>query len=126
MGQARLGRGARVFGIGVAAVAMASGAYAYTSSNTVDASRAGDGNNTITGYLVTGVEYDLDDTDPSTFELVRFTLDEDAGSVRAKVDGDSTAYSTCAETAPDSKTWECDLDGVAVLDADELTVIATN
>jgi hypothetical protein len=126
MGQARLGQGTRVFAIGVAAAAMASGAYAYTSSNTVDASRAGDGNNTITGYDVTDVEYDLDATDPSELELVRFTLDEPARSVRAKVDADTTDYSTCTETALSSQVWECDLDGVTVLAADELTVIATD
>ena len=125
MGQARLGRGTRVFAIGVAAAAMATGAYAYTDANTVEESRAGDGNNTITGYDVTDVEYDLDAGDPSQLDLVRFTLDEPARSVRAKVESGSTDYSTCTETAPDSQVWECDLDG-AVVDADELTVIATS
>ncbi len=126
MGQARLGRGARVFGIGIAAVAMASGAYAYTATNTVEESRAGDGEEVISGYDVTGIEYDLDSTDPATFELVRFTLDEPARSVRAKVESGSTSYSTCTETGPSSNEWECDLDGIAVVDADELTVIATD
>jgi len=125
MGQARLGRGARVFGIGIAAVAMASGAYAYTAGNTMPTeSRAGSGDTEITGFEVTDVQYDLDSTDPSTFDLVRFTLVEDARSVRAKVESGSSAYSTCTETT--AQVWECDLTGIAVVDADELTVIATD
>ena len=124
MGQARLGRGARVFAIGVAAVATATGAYAYTNTNTVEASKAGDGTAAISGYGVTGVEYDLDATDPSQLDLVRFTLDGEAGTVRAKVESGSTDYSTCTEIGT-TQVWECDLD-VAVAAANGLTVIATS
>ncbi|MCO8128429.1 hypothetical protein NHL50_14555 [Acidimicrobiia bacterium EGI L10123] len=125
MGQARLGRGARVFAIGVAAVATATGAYAYTNTNTVEASKAGDGTAAISGYTVSDVKYELDTTDPSELEFVRFTLNGEAGSVRAKVVSTDTDYSTCSETTT-SDVWECDLDGIAVLDADSLTVVATS
>ena len=113
-----------MLGVGIAAAALATGAYAYTAANTVEASRAGDGAGAITGYDVTDVEYVLA-ADPSDIDAVVFTLDAEAGTVKAKVDATSTTYADCAETlTPD--VWECDLVDVPVVDADELTVIATD
>lgn len=124
MAQQGIGRGARIFGIGIAAVALATGAYAYTDANTVEASKAGDGSDTITGYDVIDVEYDLA-ADPTTIDAVRFTLDADARIVKAKVESASTTYADCTETAT-AGTWECTLTGATVAGADELTVIATD
>ena len=123
MGQARLGRGTRLFAIGIAATAMATGAYAYTAANTMPDTKAGDGSSEITGYEITDVEYVLA-TNPENIDAVKFVLDAPAGTVKAKVDDDSTDYADCTEAAG---TWTCDLDpDVTVLSADELTVIAAD
>lgn len=122
MGAGRIGRGTRLFAVGVAATALAAGSYAYTAANTVTDTRAGDGTGDITGYDVTDVDYTLA-TDPADIDSVSFTLDAEASTVRAKVDASATAYATCAEGTPDR--WTCDLSpDTPVVDADELTVIA--
>jgi hypothetical protein len=67
----------------IVALVFASTAYAMAASNTLaDAGKAGDGNNGISGYDVTGVSYNLDTTDPSYIESVDFTLDSAASDVR--------------------------------------------
>lgn len=125
MADPRAGRGRRIFGVGIAAAVLATGAYAYTASNTVEASRAGDGGNTISGYDITDVEYDLA-ADPTDLATVRFTLNEEASTVKAKVSSTGTTYDDCTETAT-ADVWECDLTADnSVIGADELTVIATS
>ncbi|MEY2420192.1 MAG: hypothetical protein QOI95_259 [Acidimicrobiaceae bacterium] len=56
-------------------VALAAGAYAYTNSNTVGASQAGDGTGAITGFVVSSVKYNLNATTPSNIDSVTYTLD---------------------------------------------------
>lgn len=125
MADSRVGRGRRIFGVGIAAAVLATGAYAYTAANTVEESRAGDGAGTISGYDVSAVEYDLA-TDPTDIAAVRFTLNHDATTVKAKVSSGGTTYADCSESAT-ANVWECDLTvDNSVLGADELTVIATS
>ena len=54
---------------------LASGSYAFTAANTVDASKAGEGAGTVSGYAVTGVHYNLNASDPATADSVTFNLD---------------------------------------------------
>ncbi|MEO7427826.1 MAG: hypothetical protein ABIY48_00435 [Acidimicrobiales bacterium] len=56
-------------------VAVASGAYAFTASNTVGATQAGDGSGAITGFVLSSVKYNLNATNPSNIDSVTFTLD---------------------------------------------------
>jgi hypothetical protein len=56
-------------------VALAAGAYAYTNSNTVGASQAGDGTGAITGFVVSSVKYNLNASNPSNIDSVTFSLD---------------------------------------------------
>ena len=58
MQQALIGR-SRVLGAIVVAVALATGAYAFTATNTVPGSSAGSGSGTISGYTVSSVQYQL-------------------------------------------------------------------
>jgi hypothetical protein len=109
----------------VAAAALALATYAFTATNTVPPTKAGDGAGAITGYNVTAVAYQLDATDPSLIESVSFTLDAAATSVRAKVVQSSTTYTTCANTG--GNNWLCDFTtDPTVVSADELRVIATS
>ena len=78
-------------GLVVVVAAVGLGAYAFTASNTVDAtSAAGVGQATISGYSVSNVSYTQDATDPSTWSAVDFDLDSNATQVQVKFD-DSNA-----------------------------------
>ena len=60
----------------IVALVFASTAYALAASNTLaDAGKAGDGNNTVSGYTVVGVTYNLNTTNPSLIASVEFDLD---------------------------------------------------
>lgn len=95
-------------GVVVAGVMGVSG-FAFTASNTVDPSKAGDGTGAVSGYLVTGVHYGLNATDPTKADSVTFNLNSTpvAGStIKTKVGGswytctNDVAAITCATTSP--------------------------
>jgi hypothetical protein len=68
-------RSIKVFIIAIAAFAFASVGTAFAAANTVDASKAGDGNAAISGYDVSSIHYNLA-SPPSTLHrwLSRSTL----------------------------------------------------
>ena len=105
-----------------AAVAMAFAAYAFTASNTVPATSAGDGSGAISGYTITNVQYQLEAANPANIDSVTFTTSASAGQVRAKVVASSTTYTSCSG-GPTS--WTCDFaTNPTVVSADQLRVIA--
>jgi hypothetical protein len=59
---------------GVAALAVAGGAYAFTAANTVPASTAGAGSGTVSGYTVTNLHYGLNATSPANVDTLTFTV----------------------------------------------------
>ncbi len=77
------------------ALIVAASAYAYTAANTVPNTKAGDGQGTISGYVVSSVQYTLDATNPANIASVAFTLDAPATQVRAKLVSGSTTYQNC-------------------------------
>jgi hypothetical protein len=92
-------------------VALAAGAYAYTSSNTVGATQAGDGSGAITGFVVSSVKYNLNASNPGNIDSVTFSLDSTpaAGStLKAQLAPAGSWYTctnvstavTCAVTSP--------------------------
>ena len=96
-------------------------AYAFTASNTVPPTRAGDGSNTISGYIVSNVDYNLEAANPANIDSLEFDLDAAAGTVKAKVLS-SAAYTDCTG-GPTHFT--CDFSpNPTVLSADQLSVIA--
>lgn len=106
------------------ALVFASTAYAMAASNTLnDAGKAGDGNNGISGYAVTGVSYNLYSSDPSLVESVEFDLDAAASDVQAGIDG---TFGTCNNSG---NHWTCTFPTsgagtVTALSASNLRVIA--
>jgi hypothetical protein len=91
-GRALLGSAVLLGSIGVAG-------FAFTASNTVPATKAGDGTGTVTGYVVSSVHYGLNATDPSKTDSITFDLDSTpiAGStIKTKVGGN---WYTCTNTA---------------------------
>jgi len=61
-------------GIIALAAALSVAGYAFTASNTVPAATIGQGANTISGYTVSSVSYNLDATDPTKVDSVAFTI----------------------------------------------------
>jgi hypothetical protein len=98
-------------------------AYAFAAANTVDVSKAGDGDGAISGYDVTDIEYTLDASDPSMIGSVDFTTDAVAGEASVSFD-DGTSWFDCDTVG--GTDWSCDLTSgaVNVLLAVELRVVA--
>lgn len=123
MSNNRSRRRRRLAVIVAAAAALAFAAYAFTASNTVPASKAGDGSGGITGYTVSSIAYSLE-TDARYIDSVSFTLDAAAGTVKAKLVNASTTFTDCTNTG--GNNWSCDFaaGSQTVLSADELRVVA--
>lgn len=96
--------------LGTAALGIAGlGSFAFTASNTVPDSKAGDGSGAVAGYVVSGVDYGLNATDPTKVDSVAYTLNAApaAGStIKTKVGGswytctNTTTAVTCTTTSP--------------------------
>ena len=92
-------RGRAILGSAVLAGAIGIAGFAFTASNTVPASKAGDGTGAVTGYVVSSVHYGLNGTDPSKADSVTFNLNSTpaAGStIKTKVGG---VWYDCTNTA---------------------------
>ena len=64
-----------VFRLAIVGAACVVGGWAYTASNTVSATQAGDGAGAITGFVVSSVKYNLNATNPSNIDSVTYSLD---------------------------------------------------
>src|SRR5579864_8168388 len=92
-------RGQALLVSAVMAVALSIGGYAFTASNTVPNATLGQGSNTISGYTVSSVAYNLDGTTPSNVDSVAFTISPTtATSVKVQLAAAGTWYS-CVNTA---------------------------
>jgi hypothetical protein len=105
---------------------LAAAVYGFANSNTVPASYAGDGQNTISGYTVTGLSYDIyGDSDPTDIDGIDFTLSANAGQVYVSFDG-GTSWEDCSPVAP-TTSISCTLGtSVTVLSATQLRIIAAD
>ena len=115
----------RTIGMLVVAAALATGAYAFTASNTVPDSNAGSGSGTISGYTVSGIAYTLNATTPSDIDSMTFTLNAAATVVKAKIVSGSTTYTNCTVASGVNVTCNFAPD-IAITTADQLSVIATS
>jgi hypothetical protein len=106
------------------ALIVAASAYAFTASNTVPSSAAGEGSGTITGFTASAIHYTLDTANPANITGVSFTLapaPTATATVRAALN--AGAYVNC--TGPVSGTWSCPVTGT-VLAATSLKVVAAD
>jgi hypothetical protein len=124
MQRALIGR-SRVVGALVVAAALATGAYAFTATNTVPGSSAGSGSGTISGYTVSAVQYQLNATTPSDIDSVTFTLSANASTAKAKIVSGSSTYTSCSIAGGVNVTCDFSPD-IAITTADQLSVIATS
>ena len=121
---------ARIFGAVAFAGLMGVGSYAFTASNSVEASNAGQGSQTISGYDVNGITYGLDTSSgTANVSSVSFALSNQGTgtaapvNVKARLTGTGT-YQSCVKNVSTSK-WDCNFTGVTALSAASLDVTAT-
>lgn len=100
---------------GVAAI-IAAAVFAFTAANTVPESKAGEGAEQITGYVVDSIHYTLNTTNPSLVDAVSFNLDSApvAGStIRVRLNPTGAVWYnctnvgvavTCVTTSPQATT----------------------
>ncbi len=117
-------RNFKVLLIVLVVVILAVSAYAFAASNTVPATKAGDGSGAISGYTVSAVAYNLNATDPSALDSVDFTLDAAATQVTIKLVAAGSTWYDCSVVT--GNNWTCDTTGATVSSMDELTVVATS
>ena len=98
-----------LLGAATAVAVVAGGSYAFTASNTVPSTQAGQGTGTVSGYSVTSVGYTLNGSNPSNIDAVTFTISPaTATTVKAQLVAAGTWYScvnttgsvSCATTSP--------------------------
>jgi len=98
-----------LLGTVVTVVVVAGGSYAFTASNTVPTTQAGQGTGTVSGYTVSSVAYTLNGTNPGNIDAVTFTISPaSATTVKAQLASGGTWYSctnssgsvSCATTSP--------------------------
>jgi hypothetical protein len=108
-------------------------AYGFAASNIVPETGAGDGSDTISGYTITAVTYELEggvDTDPSTIEQVSFTLDATAGAglptdVQAQIVTAGSWYDCTTVDVAMPAAYDCAISpSIAAATADQLRVVA--
>lgn len=97
--------------IGIAAIVavLSISGYAFTASNTVPNATLGQGANTISGYTVSSVAYNLNASNPANVDSVSFTISPaTATTVKVQLAAAGTWYSctntagsvSCATTSP--------------------------
>ncbi len=107
----------------VSMLLLATAAYAFTATNVVSTTRAGDGHSTISGYTISSVVYTLDNTSPQNIAGWQFDLNAAATSVRSKLVSSATTYTACVHGA--GFHWTCTPAAEpTVAAANELRVIA--
>jgi hypothetical protein len=94
---------------GALVVLLSISGYAFTASNTVPNAALGQGSNTISGYTVSSVAYNINATTPGNVDSVSFTISPiTASTVKIQLAAAGSWYScintagsvNCATTAP--------------------------
>jgi hypothetical protein len=104
--------------------------YAFTASNTVPGSNAGNGQGTISGYVVaaSSVHYTVNTTNPTNLDSVAFNIDNPAGNVRIQVVNGGSWYNCGAATGSGPYAVTCNTTSpqATVSTANQLTVVAVS
>lgn len=113
--------------------------YAFAAANTIEVSNAGQGVQTVSGYAITSLVYNLKTSDPKSVDTIVFTVTPDAGggnkvaaaSVYLQADA-SAGWIKCALGAPDvnkAVVATCDYTATVSLlmvDVDTTNVVASS
>lgn len=80
--------------VAIVLAAFALGGAVYTAANTVPASTAGEGSNTVSGYTITNIVYNLNAADPRDVDTITFVATADNGSLVAVLPNIDTNFET--------------------------------
>ncbi len=102
--------------------------YAFTASNTVPGSKAGEGTGAISGYTVSNIHYTIDSSDATLLSTVDFDLSAAANDVKITLSNGGQVYDCGSAGAGPSFSVSCDVTGVpaSINPADNLTVVAVS
>lgn len=121
---------ARMITLAILVLVFASATYGFAAANTVPTGNAGDGSNSISGYAVSSVKYNLNAANPSSIDSAAFDV---AGSVKpstvkAKLVTGGSWYTcdTASTSAPWRYTCATTSPQVTTQSADELRVVAVD
>ena len=123
----RIQRARMVMVAAVGAIVMLT-SYAFTASNTVPSTAAGDGSGTITGFTVSNVDYALNGTTPANIDTVTFDLDSDPGAsstIQIKLESAGSTWYTCSNVTT-AVTCDTTSPQATVSAADELRVLVVS
>jgi signal peptidase I len=110
--------------VGLLAIALGAGVFAYAATNTVPNGTAGSGSGTISGYTVSSVVYTPNSTTPTNLDQVAFSISPTAATtVKIQLAAAGSWY-TCSNTAG-SVTCNTTSPQATVAAATQLTVVAT-
>ncbi len=106
--------------------AIAGGIFASTAGNTVEDTRAGSGQASVSGYQVSNVHYEMDVNDPTVINEVTFTADPAPTSnstIQVKLVSSSSNWYSCT-FAGAAVSCQTTSPSISLSDIDELTVVA--
>jgi hypothetical protein len=116
----------------LATLVIAGSAYAFAAQNTIEDSAGGYKASVVPGYTVTNIVYDLDATDPTLVDAIKFDVAPTSGSVVAALVKVQTAtggaWTNCtlvAGTAP-SMAATCTYGSLALEDVTALNIVASS
>ena len=107
-------------GVIILAALVSVGAYAFTTSNTVPATKAGSGSAAISGYTVSNVQYT---NSGGTISAVQFNLDDAASAVSVRLSA-SGSWHDCGASAGLDNLVSCTGLSESASGADQLSVAA--
>ena len=107
----------------VLALVIGVAAYAFTATNVVPASNAGDGNAAIGDFTLSNITYTYNSRIPEYIDYWQFDLGAPASSVRSKIMSSSASYTACTNVS--GTLWRCDPTDITISNSvDQLRVIA--
>jgi hypothetical protein len=120
-------RSSKMFVVVLVVMILATSAYAFAATNTVPASKAGEGQAAISGYTVTAVTYTYSTANPSQISSVGFTIAPASTKASVSLVTGGTLQA-CVGTGPGPTwtAWTCAISGVSVTSADMLRVVSSD
>src|SRR5512133_3557038 len=79
-------RNFKVLFIALVVIVIAGSAYAFAAANTVPANNVGSGASTVSGYVISNIEYNFAASDPTQVATIEFDLDKPASTVKIQLD----------------------------------------
>ena len=79
-------RNFKVLLIVLVVIVIAGSAYAFAAANTIPASNVGSGASTVSGYVISNIEYNFVSGNPNEIATVEFDLDQAASTVKIQLD----------------------------------------